>query len=60
MENMATGVFGLLAQNLAEEDHKEEHGIAIIPHRQEKERTARDQVLKEEVVQMISAKVCNT
>ena len=57
MENMATGVFGLLTQNLAEEDHKVEHEIAIIPHRQEKERTARDQVLKEEVVQMTSAMV---
>ena len=57
MENMATGVFGLLAQNLAEEDYKVEHEIAIIPHRQKKERTARDQVLKEEVVQMTSAMV---
>ena len=54
---MATGVFGLLAQNLAEEDYKVEHEIAIIPHRQKKERTARDQVLKEEVVQMTSAMV---
>ena len=57
MENMATGVFGLLAQNLEEEDNKVEHEIAIIPHRLEKERTARDQVLKEEVVQMTSAMV---
>ena len=54
---MATGVFGLFAQSLVEEDYKVEHAIAIIPHPQEKERTVKAQVLKEEVVQITFAKL---
>ena len=57
MENMATGVFGLFAQNLVEEDYKAEHEIAIIHRLQRKEKTVRVQALKHEVAQMTSAKV---
>ena len=57
MGNMATGVSGLFAQGLAEEDYKAEHEIAIIHHRQRKEGTVKGQVLKHEVVQITSAKV---
>ena len=57
MGNMATGVFGLFAQNLAEEDYKVEREIAIIHHRQRKEKTVKGQGLKHEVAQMTSAKV---
>ena len=54
---MATGVFGLFAQNLVEEDYKAEHEIAIIHRLQRKEKTVRVQALKHEVAQMTSAKV---
>ena len=54
---MATGVFGLFAQNLVVEDHKVGRAIAIIRHRQEKERSVKGQVLKEEAVQITFAKV---
>ena len=57
MGSMATGVFGMFAQNLVEEDYKVECEIAIIPHRQRQEETARGQVLKQDVVQIASAKV---
>ena len=57
MGNMATGVSGLFAQGLVEEDYKVEHEIAIIHHRQRKEGTVKGQVLKHEVVQITSAKV---
>ena len=57
MENMATGVFGLFAQNLAEEDYRVEHETAIIPHHQRKEKTVRGQVLRHEVVQIATVKV---
>ena len=54
---MAAGAIGLFAQNLVKEDYKVEHAIAIIPHHQEKERTAKGQEFKKEVVQMNFAKV---
>ena len=57
MGNMATGVFGLFAQNLVEEDYEAEHEIAIIHRLQRKEKTVRVQALKYEVAQMTSAKV---
>ena len=53
---MAAGAIGLFARTLVKEDYKVEHATAIIPRHQEKERTAKGQELKKEVVQMTFAK----
>ena len=58
MVSMAIGANGQRAQNLAEEDYKEECEFATILPRLALERTARDQVFKYKVAQTTSAKVC--